>query len=285
MKIELDSSGILINGHEVSFPTTKDELSKILGEPTRHYYDSNDWRIIWDELGVYASGIDISTIMFIVKDQEGFKYTPSHLFEGELIVDGKPIQDYAEPAVKVEKYQVRQARYRGEETQPIFSYTLGKNFDYKEQADESKYVLQKIAGEPIVFKDFNFKLAVIEELMYQQGLLTPKFDVFEFAQLYKGRKIDVANEGYAPIPEAVEYFKNLEIDTELADKVTSIEQDGGNDIYMNIAPQWGGDDSTFDVKSFDDVAAFPNLKHVTLFRIDEALTESLKERGIEVEEL
>ena len=59
------------------------------------------------------------------------------------------------------------------------------------------------------FKDFNFKLCVIQELMYQKCILTPKFDVWDFAKQYKARKINIEKEGYDIIPEVATYFKEL----------------------------------------------------------------------------
>ena len=285
MKVELNDNGIFINGQEVAFPTTADKLAKILGEPSRKYYERNDWRIMWDDLGVYASGIDIISLMFVIKPQEGFQFAPMTMFAGEVIVEGKRIEEYTDRRVKVKRYQLNQAKYMGEEENEVFAYSLGKNYDYKEDIDESKYEFKPITGEPIVFSDFDFKLAIIQELMYNQELLVPRFAIHEFIELYKERKIDYNKEGYAPIPEAVEYFRNLQIDSKLADKVTSIYQDGGNKIYMNIAPLWDGEDDTFTIRSYEDVALFPNLKKMTIF-YDEAgdeLLETLKAKGIEAE--
>ena len=285
MKIVLDGNGIYIDGNEVSFPTNVEELSKVLGEPSRKYYANNDWRIIWDEKGICTSGIDIVDLKFVIHHQEELEHLPKQLFDGEVIVNGAPIQDLTEKTTKVKKYQIRKAQYRGEETQPVYAYFLGKNLDYKEGVDAAKYVVQKTAGEPIIFKDFNFKLAVIQELMYNQGLLTPKFNLHEFVDQHKDRRIDINKEGYKPTPEVVEYFKNLKVDSKLAKELTSIYEDGGNDIYMNIAPFWGGDEAFFDIQSFEDVASFPNLEEMTLLKTDEAeaALDSLRARGIEVD--
>lgn len=285
MKIELDGNGIYIDGNEVSFPTNVEELSRIFGEPSRKYYANNDWRIIWDSIGVCTSGIDIVDLKFVVHHQEELEHLPEQLFDGEVIVNGIPIQDLTEKTTKVNKYQIRQAQFMGEETQPVYAYWFGKNLDYKEDTDLSKDVVQKITGEPIVFKDFNFKLAVIQELMYNQGLLTPQFNLHEFVDQQKDRRIDINKEGYEPIPEVVEYFKNLEIDSKFANELASIYEDGGNDVYMNIAPFWGGDEDFFTIQSFDDVASFPNLKEMTLLHTDEAeaALEGLKTKGIEVD--
>lgn len=59
------------------------------------------------------------------------------------------------------------------------------------KAKTHKYRLMK-PNEPVLkFQNFNFTLAVIEILMYDKGLLEPKFNVWEFAKEYARRKIDI----------------------------------------------------------------------------------------------
>lgn len=286
MKVELNDNGILINGKEIKFPINHEALSEIIGQPTRAFYDNNDWRRIWDDLGVYASGIDINSLMFVVKPEDWFQYNPEHSFDGEFIVNGKPIQDHTDGVLKVKHYQASQLRHMGEEENAIFAYGLGKNYDYQERPSEApKVEAIALTGTPIVFADLNFKLAVIQELMYEQNILTPQFDVYDFARKYKDRAIDIRKEGSAPIPEALEYFKNLDVDKAFAEKIISLGQDGGNDIYMEIAPFWDGEDDAFTIKSAKDAASFPNLKEVTLF-YDEAgdgILEDFHARGIEAD--
>jgi len=139
-----------------------------------------------------------------------------------------------------------------------------------------------------IFKDLNFKLCAIEELMYSKNLLTPKFDVYDFARGYKDREIDIDEEGYEIIPEVLAYFEQLEIPEELLVHVTEIYQDGGNKIYMSICPFWNGDDDWFNITSSEDVAIFPNLKKMTIFSVyggDHTLRDELKAKGINVEYL
>ena len=42
--------------------------------------------------------------------------------------------------------------------------------------------------------------------------------------------------------------------------------DGGNDVYMNIIPQWDGEDETFDLNeiTLTELQQFPNLKKATV---------------------
>ncbi|MGW4832992.1 DUF6892 domain-containing protein [Amycolatopsis japonica] len=135
-------------------------------------------------------------------------------------------------------------------------------------------------SQTIQFTDFNFKLAVVQELMYNQELF-PKFDLREYAA-EKGFTYDAGS--VEAVPEAAAYFEALEVPAELAEKITEIEMDGGNEIYLEIAPNWDGEDSLFDVDEFADVEHFPNLKSMTLlFTGNDAALESLRARGIEAD--
>lgn len=133
------------------------------------------------------------------------------------------------------------------------------------------------------FKDLNFKLLVVQDLMYDKGLLAPAFDIRAFAEEYTGRDIDVDAEGYAPIPEALAYFAALQVPRAMLNEVTELEQDGGNDVYLQIAPLWGGEDDFFDITDFSDVELLPNLRSMTLTGVGEATLESLRKRGIEAD--
>ncbi|MEV0675396.1 hypothetical protein AB0I60_02620 [Actinosynnema sp. NPDC050436] len=135
-------------------------------------------------------------------------------------------------------------------------------------------------SQSIQFTDLNFKLAVVQELMYNQGLL-PKFRLTVHAA-EQGFTYDAAS--VEAVPEALAYFEALEVPVELAEKVTEIEMDGGNDIYLQIAPNWDGEDDLFDVDEFADVQHFPNLKSMTLlFTGNEEALEMLRARGIEAD--
>ncbi len=133
------------------------------------------------------------------------------------------------------------------------------------------------------FKDLNFKLAVIEVLMYEKKIIKPAVDAFEFAKNYSYRKIDIDEEGYQIIPEILEYFDNLKIQASQAELVEEIYQDGGNNIYMTISPFWDGEDDSFNINSAEDVALLPNLKKVTLFGGDGSLAREFRSKGVEVD--
>ena len=117
------------------------------------------------------------------------------------------------------------------------------------------------------FKDFNFKLLVIEQLMYNDNALTPEFSFFQYLKdkgVSDGPWEHAHQRGlaYQVVPEVREYFESLEIGDELLAGVQELCIDGGNRVYQECAPIWDGEDDLFDVGSLDDLALLPNLRRV-----------------------
>lgn len=287
--VSITDEGVTINGIEITFPTTLPKLEEIFGEPTQHYRADDRYRVIWDNYGFstdYATSQHIPIVRFSVKRESRIKHLPKILFNGKILINGKPIEDMSETAITLTKNKIIKSRYMGDDKNDIYCYSLLYNVHYKEEIPPNKYKLPKPTTNGITFTDFNFKLAIIQELMYTRQLLRPKFDIYEFAELYKKRKININKEGNQPIPEALEYFRKLEIDKKLAEHITEIYQDGGNEIYAQIIPlDWYGTDNFFDIRSSADVAHFPNLKKMTLFSTDPQLYEALKQKGIDAKQL
>ncbi len=152
----------------------------------------------------------------------------------------------------------------------------------------TKYKLTKVSEPVLAVSDFNFKLAVIQVLMYEKNLLHPKFDIYEFAKEYDKREIDVDDEGYEPIKEVVSWFKRLPIPARLASEITEIIMDGGDDVYHQIIPLWDGEDDYFDIKKItsEDLSQFKNLKKMKIMSSKfKDLAKVLNENGIEAEVL
>ena len=134
------------------------------------------------------------------------------------------------------------------------------------------------------FDNFNFKLAIIQELMYDTNVLQPEFDIYEFAKEYKGEVIDTESE--TAIEPALDYFKNLQIPKSLAKEVGSFYMDGGNEVYMNIIPLWDGEDGYFDLNdvSLAELRQFPNLTEATVLTDDfDKIKKIFDAAGIKVE--
>lgn len=139
----------------------------------------------------------------------------------------------------------------------------------------------------LVFDTFNFKLAVINELMYNQEVLKPYFDIYDYMAF---KKAHWNLETDKNVRAAVNYFKELPIPVRLADYVTEINMDGSDEVYMNIAPEWDGRDERFDFNSLTEteIKQFKNLKKILIFGNDKDATKLRKTcdpLGIEVEPL
>ena len=134
------------------------------------------------------------------------------------------------------------------------------------------------------FHDFNFKLMVIQELMYNQELIEPAFDVYEFADQHPELKIDPDDFYDEVIPAVKAYFEDLDIPEHLLEKIEALDVDGGDEIYLMLCPQWDGEDNLFNVKSAEDAPKLQNLKNVSIFYDeDESILEKFVEKGVEAE--
>ncbi|UII26498.1 hypothetical protein LVD15_24910 [Fulvivirga maritima] len=148
----------------------------------------------------------------------------------------------------------------------------------------------------VKFKDFGFKLWVIEELMYNQEVLQPKFDIYEFAKEYDKRQIDVESDGYDLIPEAKKYLQQLDMSEELLKQVTTLEIDdginGGSEVYNQLWPFYdpGTGDELIKVsnKAIDDLSLLPNLKKIIGLEMcnpTKKLLKYMEEQGITLESI
>ena len=136
-----------------------------------------------------------------------------------------------------------------------------KNSDTRES--HLRPLSEKSTEDMLHFDNLNFKLAIIQVLMYDLKLLNTEFDIYDFADRYKE---DIDTDSDTVIESAMSFFKNLEIPKRLAPDVEAIYMDGGNDVYMNIIPQWDGEDGSFDLNeiTLTELQQFPNLKKATL---------------------
>ena len=165
---------------------------------------------------------------------------------------------------------------------------LAKLVTGRENTDGKESILisftKESEGDILHFDTLNFKLAIIQVLMYDLHLLKPEFDLYDFADQYQGEKIDTDSDTI--IEPALNFFKEMEIPKKLADYVEMLYMDGGNDMYMNIIPQWDGEDDSFDLNEITlaELQQFPNLKKATLMSSDfDKVKEVFDALNIEVE--
>lgn len=143
---------------------------------------------------------------------------------------------------------------------------------------------EKSTEDMLHFDNLKFKLAIIQVLMYDLKLLNPEFDIYDFADRYKDEEIDT--DIGTIIEPAMRFFKNLEIPKRFAPYVETIYMDGGNDVYMNIIPQWDGEDESFDLNeiTLTELQQFPNLKEATVMSSNfEKIKEIFDAANIKVE--
>ena len=163
------------------------------------------------------------------------------------------------------------------------SYTPKKGNGDKEK-DPNKWKFPLTEEKCAQFKSFNFKLAVVQELMYVQEVLKPKFDVYDFCENYTKRDIDPEEYYFEIIPEVKKWFQDLPIAASLAPLVTELYFDGGNEIYAQLIPFWDGESDDFDIESLteEDIRQFPNLKTIdgTAILMSEKVKNFCKEKGI-----
>ena len=165
---------------------------------------------------------------------------------------------------------------------PIGRVCINQKEKKLKRKPSDKFKLPCAAGETLAFKNFNFKIAVMNELMYEKALLQPKFDVFEYC---KERGIDPYAD-FGALPQAKKWFKDYPVPADLAEQVSELYLDGGNEIYLQIAPDWDGEDELFDIKNIDDaeLAPFINLKKIetTGIGISKKARKTCADAGIEV---
>lgn len=106
-------------------------------------------------------------------------------------------------------------------------YKIIKQVEYVKERQRNPIYTIKMPN--IGFKDVGFELAVINQLMYQDNLLTPKFNMEEFANESK-RLIDIdAGANWA----ATLYLLNIDIPKNMLDNMQTLEI-SSSALYKNI---------------------------------------------------
>ena len=122
--------------------------------------------------------------------------------------------------------------------------------------------------------------------MYDLLVLKPYFDIYDFAEEFSEEEIDT--ESLEIIQPALDYMINLPIPKKYAEQVQEIYMDGGNEIYLNLIPQWDGEDDSFDLNevSLKELQQFPNLKQATIISSNfEHVKETFDKQGVQVKVL
>lgn len=112
------------------------------------------------------------------------------------------------------------------------------------------------------FDDLNFKLAILAALE-EQGLIsfgTPP----QLAEHVLGRKFDMSNEGYKPVPAVLDYLARYPLTPQMLDELQILNLDGGSMIYHHIWHFWHGEDNTFDIRNLVGIEHCRNLRELNV---------------------
>ncbi|RPD90709.1 hypothetical protein EGM88_15265 [Aureibaculum marinum] len=288
LTISIANDKLYINGKSIELPIHSNMLAEYLGKPS----ESKGNEIHWKELGIStnphpngrANHLTLYTDYNPMETKSKAEQKP--FFTGKIIVDGIEINKKCFDNITMRKYEVKHFTYTGKKSPCLISISYNEIFDkdsVKPELTKDKYAIKELDEELIEFTDFGFKLSIIQELMYSKELLEPKFDLYEFVEWYDKRKIDIEKEGYEPIPEVTQYFKDLPIPKKYASEITEIYQDGGNDIYMQLLRFGEGWEDYWDIENIEDVKQFPNLKKAVLCYAKENVVDELNQIGIKSE--
>ncbi|WP_434036228.1 DUF6892 domain-containing protein [Formosa sp. 4Alg 33] len=296
--LHLSSKGFQINTVAIEFPVSIDVLKECLGDDLNIFKRKSNTIFTWSALGIMAYSKDgnIAESITIAIKLDSYEFSPKQPFSGIFHFNNQDILSYyashKNQHVKLFKGDDSGAlvasgisAWFSKEDDSIDAIQVHTYIPYERGAGlpEDKYTMKPLDEDVLVFEDFGFKLSVIEELMYTKGLMKPVFDLYEFADWHKGREIDIDEEGYEPIAEVTQYFKDLPIPKRMASEITDFYQDGGNDIYMNLCPFSGGAVDYWDIETCVDAKQFPNLKKVTLCYATESAYEEFIALGIDAE--
>ncbi|MFW6773133.1 DUF6892 domain-containing protein [Nocardioides sp. CPCC 205120] len=287
--VDIRLDGVEIDGRLFAYPVLLADLAEILpGEPFAippSKRNRGSW--IWDDAGVRAGTKDevhAEKLAFSVDTVEREVRIEGVPFGEEFGPRGStfPNRDFGTGYVMVHRSEPGPDQHVREVI--VEQKVPRRRAAGKKQAAPAAPATPAAPTPPAVvgFADLNLKLAVVQVLMYEKGLLTPRFVVDDFVDTCE-REIDLVTEGYGPIPEVLAHFAALEIPEELLAQVDEISMDGGNEIYLQVAPQWDGEDGAFDVARWDDLDRLPGLRSVTVMGGDEKTLRLIRARGIDAE--
>jgi hypothetical protein len=313
---------MVIDGNILTFPLSIADIEGVLGKPSRTFKRNElgcDFiRIVYDDLGIlfeYETGTYGAAKIRLLKTRKVYIDDDHCILTATFYFGNKVMPCYGETKSEAPKKTCK-AKLTLEGRRPFFisshervgdfsfilwnehllegvdgafekiPFPLSASYTPKRIGKPASYKIKKDIENPLHFDNLNFKLAVIQVLMYDLEVLEPYFDIYEFAEQYRGKEIDTESE--VIIRPALNFFKKLPIPRDLAPKVEEIYMDGGNEIYMNIIPQWDGEDGCFDLNevSPEELKQFPNLKKATIMSENfEEVKKVFEAENIEIESL
>ena len=311
LEINLQNNSMIINGTSLDFPLSLKDSEVVLGKPDRVVKKENKFiKYIYDKAGIVfehsfsiknhlkksKTYIDeehlISTVFLyygdVVKSMTGEKELPKQPCQAMVLSDGKSPYFFSDRH-RVGDFNLILWTPYGTNFNGIpetITDTLSISYFPEIKRERESYKLKTTDGEVLHFDNINFKLAIIQVLMYDLEVLKPIFNIFDFAE--EASELNIDTESMEIIQPALEYMMNLPIPKKYAEQVQEIYMDGGNEIYMNLIPQWDGEDDGFDLNevSLKELQQFPNLKQATIISSNfEHVKETFDKQGVQVKVL
>ena len=309
LEINFHDNSMVMNGTSLSFPLSLKDIEAVLGKPDQVVKRDNKFiKYIYDNIGIVfqhsfsiknhlkksKTYIDeehlISTVFLyygdIVKSMTGEKELPKQPCQAVVLSDGKSPYFFSDRH-RVGDFNLILWTPYGTNFNGItetITDTLSISYFPEIRRERESYKLETTDQEFLHFDHLNFKLAIIQVLMYEEEVLKPVFDIFDFAEEFSD--LDIDTESMEIIQPALDYFEKLQIPKDYAQHVQEIDMDGGNEIYMNLIPQWDGEDETFDLNevSVEELKQFPNLEEATIMSSNfEQVKAVFEEAGIAVD--
>jgi len=276
-EIEFPYWYLRVGERELYLNVAADDLLAAMGEPLARQPLEKGEVIRWPGVDARAdkSG-DIVEMQFRLRplpdDPEGTTY-----YDGSLVCDRIPITGEPNPG----REWVGNDGIGGPAVCDEDGYVARATVKLKNERPENDFTIRQPRGKVLEFTDFGFKLLVIDELMYNQEILDPPFYLDEYAE-HAG--IDLEQHLGETIEGARAYFEQLPIPAKFAKEIEELEQDGGLQIYQEIAYQWDGEDGRFDVKSVRDAGQLKKLTRLALQNLDDVAGLDGLPKKVEVQE-
>ena len=282
LEIDLQNNSMIINGTSLAFPLSLKDIEAVLGKPDQIVKRDNKFiKYIYDKAGiVFEHSFSINNHLKKCKTyiDEEHLITELCLYFGEKV---KPMWDEEELPLNPCKTLIT---CNG--IPETITDTLSISYFPEVKHERESYKLKETDEELLHFDNINFKLTIIQVLMYDLRVLKPYFDIYDFADEFSELEIDT--ESMEIIQPALDYMINLPIPKKYAEQVQEIYMDGGNEIYLNLIPQWDGEDDGFDLNevSLKELQQFPNLKQATIISSNfEHVKKTFDKQGIQVKVL
>ena len=311
LEINLHNNSMIINGTSLSFPLSLKDIETVLGKPDQVVKRDNKFiKYIYDNIGIVfehsfsiknhlkksKTYIDeehlISTIFLyygdVVKSMTGEKELPKQPCQAVVLSDGKSPYFFSDRH-RVGDFNLILWTPYGTNFKGIaetITDTLSISYFPEIKREPESYKLKTTDEEVLHFDNITFKLAIIQVLMYDLEVLKPVFNIFDFTE--EASELNIDTESMEIIQPALDYMINLPIPKKYAEQVKEIYMDGGNEIYMNLIPQWDGEDETFDLNevSLKELEQFPNLKQATIISSNfEHVKKTFDKQGVQVKVL